>query len=420
MQYLSVATLVLVIILLALVIILLTRKPAVQERQESSGTIAALGTLVSQNLKEGRAAQLDQLSAMEKSLSGRMGGVTDQLGQFEKRLHGFTAETAQSLENIRAAVDKNLRALQEDNNRKLDDMRRIVDEKLQKTLSDRMNESFKLVNERLEQVYKGLGEMQTLAQGVGDLKKVLTNVKTRGIVGEIQLGAILEDILAPEQYGVNVATRPGSRNVVEYAVKLPVEDGGFIWLPIDSKFPGETYGALRDAYEDGAREQLDACAKTLVNTRKADAKDLRDKYLEPPYTTDFGILFLPFEGLYAEAVSRGMVEVLQRDYHVNIAGPSTMAALLNSLQMSFRTIAIQKRSGEVWSVLGAVKTEFDKFEACLTQTQTRLDQASRELDKLVGTRTRAIRRKLKSVTELSEVESETVLALGEDAAEPEE
>lgn len=420
MQYLSVATLVLVIILLALVIILLTRKPAVQERQESSGTIAALGTLVSQNLKEGRAAQLDQLSAMEKSLSGRMGGVTDQLGQFEKRLHGFTAETAQSLENIRAAVDKNLRALQEDNNRKLDDMRRIVDEKLQKTLSDRMNESFKLVNERLEQVYKGLGEMQTLAQGVGDLKKVLTNVKTRGIVGEIQLGAILEDILAPEQYGVNVATRPGSRNVVEYAVKLPVEDGGFIWLPIDSKFPGETYGALRDAYEDGAREQLDACAKTLVNTLKAEAKDIRDKYLEPPYTTDFGILFLPFEGLYAEAVSRGMVEVLQRDYHVNIAGPSTMAALLNSLQMSFRTIAIQKRSGEVWSVLGAVKTEFDKFEACLTQTQTRLDQASRELDKLVGTRTRAIRRKLKSVTELSEVESETVLALGEDAAEPEE
>lgn len=420
MQYLSVATLVLVIILLALVIILLTRKPAVQERQEDSGTIAALGTLVSQNLKEGRAAQLDQLSAMEKSLSGRMGGVTDQLGQFEKRLHGFTAETAQSLENIRAAVDKNLRALQEDNNRKLDDMRRIVDEKLQKTLSDRMNESFKLVNERLEQVYKGLGEMQTLAQGVGDLKKVLTNVKTRGIVGEIQLGAILEDILAPEQYGVNVATRPGSRNVVEYAVKLPVEDGGFIWLPIDSKFPGETYGALRDAYEDGAREQLDACAKTLVNTLKAEAKDIRDKYLEPPYTTDFGILFLPFEGLYAEAVSRGMVEVLQRDYHVNIAGPSTMAALLNSLQMSFRTIAIQKRSGEVWSVLGAVKTEFDKFEACLTQTQTRLDQASRELDKLVGTRTRAIRRKLKSVTELSEAESETVFALGEDAAEPEE
>src|SRR5699024_8491182 len=297
-----------------------------------------------------------------------------------------TAETTQNLENIRTTVDKNLRAMQEDNNKKLDDMRQIVDEKLQKTLSERMNESFRLVNERLEQVYKGLGEMQTLAQGVGDLKKVLTNVKTRGIVGEIQLGAILEDILAPDQYEVNVATRPGSRNVVEYAVKLPVEDGGHVWLPIDSKFPGDTYGALRDAYEDGSREQIDACAKQLIATLKAEAKDIHDKYLEPPYTTDFGIMFLPFEGLYAEAVSRGMVEVLQRDYHVNIAGPSTMAALLNSLQMSFRTIAIQKRSGEVWSVLGAVKTEFDKFEACLTQTQTRLDQASRELDKLVGTR----------------------------------
>ena len=420
MQYIPLITLALVAVLLVLVIILLLRRPAPAvppARAEDSSAITALGALVSQNLKEGREAQLTQLSAMDRSLSGKMGSVTEQLGQFERRLHGFTAETTQNLENIRATVDQNLRAMQADNNKKLDDMRQIVDEKLQKTLSERMNESFRLVNDRLEQVYKGLGEMQTLAQGVGDLKKVLTNVKTRGIVGEIQRGAILEDILAPEQYAVNVATRPNSRNVVEYAVKLPVEDGSYVWLPIDSKFPGDTYGALRDAYEDGTREQIDACAKQLIATLKAEAKDIRDKYLEPPYTTDFGILFLPFEGLYAEAVSRGMVEVLQREYHVNIAGPSTMAALLNSLQMSFRTIAIQKRSGEVWSVLGAVKTEFDKFEACLTQTQTRLDQASRELDKLVGTRTRAIRRRLKSVTELSEAESETVLALGEDGGE---
>lgn len=420
MQYIPLITLALVAVLLVLVIIFLLRRPAPAvppTRAEDSSAITALGSLVSQNLKEGREAQLTQLSAMDRSLSGKMGSVTEQLGQFERRLHGFTAETTQNLENIRATVDQNLRAMQADNNKKLDDMRQIVDEKLQKTLSERMNESFRLVNDRLEQVYKGLGEMQTLAQGVGDLKKVLTNVKTRGIVGEIQLGAILEDILAPEQYAVNVATRPNSRNVVEYAVKLPVEDGSHVWLPIDSKFPGDTYGALRDAYEDGTREQIDACAKQLIATLKAEAKDIRDKYLEPPYTTDFGILFLPFEGLYAEAVSRGMVEVLQREYHVNIAGPSTMAALLNSLQMSFRTIAIQKRSGEVWSVLGAVKTEFDKFEACLTQTQTRLDQASRELDKLVGTRTRAIRRRLKSVTELSEAESETVLALGEDGGE---
>lgn len=414
MQLIPIITLVLVVILLILVLVLLTRRQELPRPSDNSAAITALGTLVTQNLREGRAAQQTQLSAMDKSLSDKMGGVTDQLGRFETRLHGFTAETTQSLENIRVTVDKNLRAMQEDNNRKLDDMRQIVDEKLQKTLSDRMNESFRLVNERLEQVYKGLGEMQTLAQGVGDLKKVLTNVKTRGIVGEIQLGAILEDILAPEQYETNVATVPGSRNVVEYAVKLPVEDGSFVWLPIDSKFPGDTYGALRDAYEDGSREQIDACVKQLVATLKSEAKDIRDKYLAPPHTTEFGIMFLPFEGLYAEAVSRGMVEVLQREYHVNLAGPSTMAALLNSLQMSFRTIAIQKRSGEVWSVLGAVKTEFDKFEACLTQTQNRLDQASRELDKLVGTRTRAIRRKLKSVTELSEEESRRLLEESEE------
>ena len=397
MQYIPIITLVLVVILLGLVIVLLTRKPEKPELPQQidpTASITALGTLVTQNLREGREAQSNQLSAMDKSLGDKMSGLTDQLGRFETRLQGFTVETTQNLtniretgdknlhtftgetkqnletirstmdknlhtftgetkqdlENIRVTVDKNLRAMQEDNNKKLDDMRQIVDEKLQKTLSERMNESFKLVNERLEQVYKGLGEMQTLAQGVGDLKKVLTNVKTRGIVGEIQLGAILEDILAPEQYETNVATVPNSRNVVEYAVKLPVEDGSFVWLPIDSKFPGDTYGALRDAYEEGSREQIDACVKQLIATLKSEAKDIHDKYLAPPHTTEFGIMFLPFEGLYAEAVSRGMVEILQRDYHVNLAGPSTMAALLNSLQMSFRTIAIQKRSGEVWSV----------------------------------------------------------------------
>ena len=390
MELIPVITLALVAVLLVLVIILLARKPVQPPKTTDSGAISALGALVTQNLREGREAQDSRLAAMDRSVSG-------QLDRFEKRLHGFSVETSQQLDGIRAAVDGNLRELREDNNKKLDEMRGIVDEKLQKTLSDRMNESFRLVNERLEQVYRGLGEMQTLAQGVGDLKKVLTNVKNRGIVGEIQLGAILSDILAPEQYAENVATVPGSRNVVEFAVRLPAEDGGAVWLPIDSKFPGDTYGALRDAYESGSREQIDACAKQLILTLRSEAKDIRDKYLAPPYTTEFGIMFLPFEGLYAEAVQRGM-----------------MAALLNSLQMSFRTIAIQKRSGEVWNVLGAVKTEFDKFETCLTQTQNRLDQASRELDKLVGTRTRAIRRRLKSVTELSEAETERVLGAGED------
>ncbi len=386
MQYIPMVTLVLVIVLTALVLVLLLRSPDGQH-SNSNSQIAALGSLISQNMKESREAQISQLASMNKNLAA-------QLARLEQRMQGFTLETAQDLENIRNSVDNSLRALRIDNNEKLEEMRQIVDEKLQRTLNDRMNESFKLVSERLEQVYKGLGEMQTLAKGVGDLKKVLTNVKTRGILGEIQLGAILNEILAPEQYSENIATVPGSRNVVEFAVKLPAEDGSFLYLPIDSKFPGDTYASLHDAYENGSKENIDACAQKLVATLKSEAKDIRDKYLAPPYTTDFGIMFLPFEGLYAEAVNRGMVEILQHDYHVNIAGPSTMAALLSSLQMSFRTIAIQKRSGEVWEILEDVKSEFDKFEAALKATQNRIDQASRELDKLVGARTRAIQKKL--------------------------
>ncbi len=409
MQYITVLTLVIAIVQLALIVILLMRG-AEGRHSSSNGQLTTFGSLIGDNLKENRESQLSQLRMMDKSLTDKMGVVTSQLEQFERRLHSFTSQTTQSLENIRDTVDNSLLAMRLDNNEKFDEMRKIVDEKLQKTLNDRMNESFRLVSERLEQVYKGLGEMQTLAQGVGDLKKVLTNVKTRGILGEVQLGSILDEILAPEQYETNVATRPGSRNVVEFAVKLPTEGGGSILLPIDSKFPGDTYAALRDAYDLGSREQIDACAARLVATLKSEAKDIRDKYLEPPHTTDFGIMFLPFEGLYAEAVNRGMVEILQRDYNVNIAGPSTMAALLNALQMSFRTIAIQKRSGEVWDVLSAVKTEFGKFETCLTLTQTRLDQASRELDKLVGVRTRAICRKLKNVTELNESDASAMLS----------
>ena len=393
MELIPVITLALVAVLLVLVIILLARKPVQPPKTTDSGAISALGALVTQNLREGREAQDSRLAAMDRSVSG-------QLDRFEKRLHGFSVETSQQLDGIRAAVDGNLRELREDNNKKLDEMRGIVDEKLQKTLSDRMNESFRLVNERLEQVYRGLGEMQTLAQGVGDLKKVLTNVKNRGIVGEIQLGAILSDILAPEQYAENVATVPGSRNVVEFAVRLPAEDGGAVWLPIDSKFPGDTYGALRDAYESGSREQIDACAKQLILTLRSEAKDIRDKYLAPPYTTEFGIMFLPFEGLYAEVVNCGLPEILQRDYKINIAGPSTMAALLNALQMGFRTLAIQKRSGEVWTILGAVKTEFEKFGTGLQQMQRHLNQTGSDLEELIGPRSRAITRKLESVQQL--------------------
>ena len=322
---------------------------------------------------------------------------TEKFNQFEERFKTFSLENEQKLENIRRSMEDQLSDIREDNNKQLAEMRTTVDEKLQKTLEDKMNKSFALVSERLEQVYKGLGEMQNLAVGVGDLKKVLSNVKTRGIVGEIQLGNILEEILTKEQYDTNVATKKGSREVVEFAIKLPARDDGFIYLPIDSKFPGDSYAALRDAYESGSREAVDAAAKALINTIRREAKDIRDKYIDPPNTTEFAVMFLPFEGLYSEVVNRGMVELLQRDYKVNIAGPSTMAALLNSIQMGFKTLAVQKRSAEVWNLLGSVKKEFENFNSVLVATQTKLDQANKELDKLVGVRSRQISRKLSAV-----------------------
>ena len=347
----------------------------------------------------------DLLSENQRSFSQQQ---SEKLNSLEVRMKTFSESTEQKLENIRLSTEKQLEAnrqtvekrleqLQNDNNRQLEEMRKTVDEKLQKTLEEKMNQSFSLVNQRLEQVYKGLGEMQNLAVGVGDLKKVLSNVKTRGILGEIQLGSILTEILPPEQYEENIATKKGSKNVVEFAIKLPAEDDSFIYLPIDSKFPGDTYAALRDAIEQGDKAQIDLAAKALITTIKNEAKDIRDKYIDPPNTTEFAIMFLPFEGLYSEVVNRGMVEELQRKYKVNIAGPSTMAALLNSLQMGFKTLAVQKRSSEVWDLLGSVKQEFDKFNDVLTATQMRLDQANKELDKLVGVRTRQIQRKLKDV-----------------------
>ena len=325
----------------------------------------------------------------------------DRAVQLEQRLHSFSSGNAQSLENIRRSVDEKLESIRRENLRQLDEMRQTVDEKLQKTLEEKMNKSFSLVNERLEQVYKGLGEMQTLAVGVGDLKKVLSNVKTRCILGEIQLGAILSEILSKEQYEENIATKKGSKNVVEFAVKLPADGAGTVYLPIDSKFPGDTYSALREAVESGDRQRIESAKKALVQRIKGEAKDIHDKYIDPPNTTEFAIMFLPFEGLYSEVVNMGLVEVLQREYKVNIAGPSTMAALLNSLQMGFKTLAVQKRSAEVWKILGGVKTEFDKFNDVLVMTQQRLDQANKELDKLVGVRTRQIQRQLKDVESVS-------------------
>ncbi len=336
------------------------------------------------------------------------------LAELKMQLSNMNLESEQKLENIRQTMEKKIADLTADNNKQLEQMRVTVDEKLQKTLEDRISQSFRLVSERLEQVYKGLGEMQTLASGVGDLKKVLSNVKTRGILGEIQLSAILQQILTPEQYDENVATKRGSSDRVEFAVRLPGdEDGNVVYLPIDAKFPADSYGKLLDAYDTGDREAVKAAEKQLVQTVKSEAKDIRDKYIYPPDTTDFAILFLPVEGLYAEVVRLGLIETLQKEYRVNIAGPTTMAALLNSLQMGFKTLAIQKHSSEVWQVLGAVKTEFDKFGAVLAKTQERINQANKELDTLIGTRTNVIRQKLRNVQSLPESESKSVLEMPE-------
>ncbi len=333
-----------------------------------------------------------EIGAQTQSSVSAMGGM------LENRLQGFSASNERQLEAIREAVEKRLEYLQADNTRQLAEMRNTVDERLNKTLEEKMNRSFSLVSERLEQVYKGLGEMQNLAVGVGDLKKVLSNVKTRGMLGEIQLGSILAEILSPSQYEENAATKRNSRNRVEYAVKLPAEDDdGFIYLPIDAKFPGDTYLALREAADSGDKERTAECEKMLLQTIRNEARDIHDKYLDPPYTTDFAIMFLPFEGLYSEVVNRGMVEELQRKYKVNIAGPSTMAALLNSLQMGFRTLAVQQRSAEVWEVLSSVRKEFDTFAETLERTQNRLDQANRELDSLVGVRTRQLQKQLSRI-----------------------
>ena len=347
-----------------------------------------------------------QQSELRQELSAQtQNSISAMSGMLENRLQGFAASNSRELEGIRETVEKRLNYIQADNNRQLEEMRNTVDEKLNKSLEEKLNNSFSLVSQRLEQVYKGLGEMQNLAVGVGDLKKVLSNVKTRGILGEIQLSGILSEILSPSQYEENAATKQGSRNRVEFAVKLPADDGGFIYLPIDSKFPGDTYLALREAVESSDKAQLEQCEKALLNTIRSEAKDIHDKYIDPPHTTDFAVMFLPFEGLYSEIVNRGMVEELQHKYKVSIAGPSTMAALLNALQMGFRTLAVQKRSAEVWDVLRSVKKEFDSFSDVLEKTQTRLDQANKELDALVGVRTRQMQKQLAKVSSSERVES---------------
>lgn len=372
--------------------------------EETNRSLQLFGNALTQNAKT-TSEMMDRRLIELTSLLGQsqetlQKSVVASLTQIQAVLQNTSVQNEQKLENIRETVEKRLMSLQEENTKKLDEMRNTVDEKLQKTLEERISKSFMQVSTQLEQVYKGLGEMQTLATGVGDLKKVLSNVKTRGILGEIQLGAILEQILSPEQYSTNVVTKSSGRNPVEFAIKLPGDGETPVYLPIDSKFPTEDYLLLNEAYDNGDKAAIEVLATILERKIKSFAKDIHEKYVEPPHTTDFAILFLPIEGLYAEAVRRGLVETLQREYKVNIAGPTTMAALLNSLQMGFKTLAIQKRSSEVWKVLASVKNEFETFGKVLETAQNRITQTSAELDKLVGVRTRMIRSKLKEVSTL--------------------
>ncbi len=373
-------------------------------REETTSNAKQLREEVSNSLKSFNDSLLKQMTNISELQEGR-------LNTFSNQLTHLTQTNEQKLEKMRETVEDRLKLLQEDNTKKLEKMRETVDEKLHATLERRLGESFKLVSERLELVHKGLGEMQNLAIGVGDLKKVLSNVKTRGILGEIQLGNILEQILTAEQYAKNVVTKKGSRDHVEFAIKLPGKDnnGDVVYLPLDAKFPREHYDALITAYEHGDSAAVDETAKLLENNIKKFAKDIKDKYIDPPYTTDFGIMFLPVEGLYAEVVRRpGLIETLQRDFKIIITGPTTLAALLNSLQMGFRTLAIEKRSSEVWSLLGAVKTEFGKFGDILEKTRKKLDEASNTIAD-AASKSRNIERKLKNVQELPSPEQVSLL-----------
>lgn len=398
-----------------------------QGREELAVTVQQFGEALQNRLLEIRNESTtssrqvrEETAASFKSLGDALMERVAEVGRFQKaqmevvaeQLMLLTNSNEQRLDKLREAVERQLQSMREDTGQRLEQMRATVDEKLHDTLEKRLGESFKLVSERLELVHKGLGEMQSLAGGVGDLKKVLTNVKTRGTFGEIQLGSLLEQILAPEQYEANVATRKGSAGRVEYAVKLPGRDvaqGHTVWLPVDAKFPQEDYLRLLDAQDAGDPVQVAEAAKQLEKAVRDAAKSIRDKYLSPPDTTDFGIMFLPTEGLYAEVLRRsGLFETLQREYKVVVTGPTTLAALLNSLQMGFRTLAIEKRSSEVWTILGAVKTEFATFGAILDKTHKKLQEASNTIDS-AAVRSRAIERKLRDVQAIPAGEAAALL-----------
>jgi DNA recombination protein RmuC len=386
-----------------------------ESRQEFAQTLSTFQQTMLLQIGENTRTQNSQIDLFQTQVTGLQQTVSRTLQQvtlqLTDQLRLLSQGNEQSLKEVRQTVEQRLMALQLDNEKKLEQMRQTVDEKLHATLEQRLGESFKQVAERLEQVHHGLGEMQTLAQGVGDLKRVLTNVKSRGIFGEIQLARLLEQVFTPDQYAANVITVPGSNERVEFAIRLPgrLDDGQPVWLPLDAKFPREDYERLIDALDRAEREPAEIAAKALEQRIRDEAKMIAAKYLSPPHTTDFAVLFLPTEGLYAELLRRpGLMESLQRDHRVTLAGPTTLLAMLNSLHVGFRTLALEKRSSEVWKVLGAVKTEFAKFGEALVKTKKKLEEASSNIE-LVERRARVMTRELRSVEALPDDAAATQL-----------
>lgn len=411
------AALALLAALLALLLAKVTTLSRGGEQQDAvRSRLDAVGMQIERLERELRAELAQSRTESAQTAKTAREELTGNLGEFARTLHQqlatLTQTNEQRLEAVRATVEQRLDLLRSDNAQKLEQMRATVDEKLHAALEHRLGESFKLVSDRLEQVHKGLGEMQTLATGVGDLKRVLTNVKSRGGWGEVQLGALLAEVLSPGQYAKNVATRPGSSERVEYAIKFPGrgEDGTPCWLPVDAKFPLEDFQRLQDGIDRADIAAVDVSRRALEEFFKTEARKIRDKYIEPPYTTDFAILFVPTEGLYAEALARpGLADSLQRDCRVMLAGPSNLHAFLNSLQLGFRTLAIEQRSTEVWRVLGAVKTEFGKFGELLAKTKDRLDAVGKTLDE-AGKKSSTIARKLRDVEAMPEAEADRLLS----------
>ena len=401
---------VLVLFSIISLILILTRKANVSTKNIENSLSALdkgqirLENVIKDEMSRSRMESLNSFKSFGDTIDRRMNDFSQKIGE-------LTDRNDAKMEKIRESVESRLESLQRDNSEKLEKMRQTVDEKLEQTLETRLGEKFKIVSDRLEQVYKGLGEMQTLASGVGDLKKVLTNVKTRGTWGEVQLGNLLEQILSPEQYAKNVITKKGSGERVEYAIKLPGRDEKIetVWLPIDAKFPVEDYQRLVEVQEACDIAQVEQLSKNIEARIKLEAKDIKEKYLDPPYTTDFGILFLPIEGLYAEVLRRsGLSDELQSNYRVVITGPTTIAALLNSLQMGFRTLAIEKRSSEVWEILGIIKNEFGKFGELLDKTHKKLKEATNNIETATK-KTRTIEKKLRKVQSLPTPSSNTSL-----------